>query len=337
MQFPPIMSILVVSLLSGVSPLGALDPDFLDARGFWRLDRSRVLASLQPEVPAPAKPVEEPVQAPSGPAEAEPRIPKDSPYPSILQNNLVVSYYGSPRSTKMGILGEQSLEETGRKLKVTAKEWDAVNGEQGVIPALHLIYATVWSDANVGILSDEVIRKYVEYAAANGMIVVLDHQIGKNDVEKCMRQMLPWLKYPNVHLALDPEWMTETPGKVIGSMHARDLNKAQQIMQDYLVSIGAKERRMLIVHQFHFRQILERETVRDDFDMIDLIHNADGFGSVSLKMDTYRFVAKARNMPVKGFKLFYPKSWKSKGFDSPLMTPAQVLAIKPRPVFINYQ
>lgn len=322
-------------------PLCAVDPDLRSLEGVWNLNPDRVLVNygsrlpVQPETGSPAWRLASELEAAG--VDLSLVAPKPGPNSSILSNNIVVAYYGHPRSTKMGILGEQSIEETGRLLKAEAARWDAVNGDEGVIPAFHLIYATVWADANVGVLSDEVVKQYVDYAAANNMIVVLDHQLGKYPVEDCMKKMLPWLQYPNVHLAIDPEWKTLNPGKEIGSIYARDVNRAQELMQEYLTGMGAKERRMLIVHQFHYRQILEREQVRDDFDLIDLIHNADGFGSTTLKLDTYRYVAKATNMPVKGFKLFFPKSWKSAGYDKPLMEPAEVLQLKPRPVFINYQ
>ncbi len=33
------------------------------------------------------------------------------------------------------------------------------------------------------------------------MIVFIDHQIGRFDPVASLRRMLPWLAYPNVHLA----------------------------------------------------------------------------------------------------------------------------------------
>lgn len=260
-----------------------------------------------------------------------------SVYPSLLDNNMIVAYYGNPFSTRMGILGEQSIPETANLLKLKSAEYDVLNGEQNVVPAFHLIYATVWEDANVGYLSEAKIKEYVDYAAANDMIVILDHQLGKFDVAASVTRMLPWLKYPNVHLAIDPEWKTVNPGKEIGSIKAEDVNVAQQLIEDYLEKEGIEQKKIFIVHQFNWRMISNREQVRSDFPRVDLIHNADGFGAPALKMDTYNFVANARNMPVKGFKLFYPKAWKSDGFDQPLMTPEQVLSIYPKPVYINYQ
>jgi hypothetical protein len=290
------------------------------------------------ESPANPEAVANPDESPAPAASPEAVLPKIAGlYPSLLDNNMIVAFYGSPFSTKMGILGEQSMEETVRLVKLKAAEWDAINGDQRVIPAFHLIYGTVWADANVGILSDKIIQQYIDCAARNDMIVVLDHQLGKNDPVECVRSMLKWLKYPNVHLAIDPEWKTINPGKEIGSINAGDINRSQELIQEYLVKEKIEQKKLFIVHQFNWKMIINRELVRSDFDRIDLIHNADGFGSPDLKLGTYKFVSLATNMPVKGFKLFFPKPWKTEGFDKPMMSPEQVLNLNPRPVFINYQ
>lgn len=258
-------------------------------------------------------------------------------YASVLQNQMVVAYYGSPRSTRMGILGEQSLEETARLLKIQAAEWDAANGDQKVAPAFHLIYATIWPDGNLGFLPDSTVQQYVDYAAANGFLVVLDHQLGKYAPVEAVRPLLKWLKYPHVHLAIDPEWKTPTPGKEIGSIRAQDVNDVQQLMQDYMVQEKIEMKKILIVHQFHYKMIAQREQVRSDFERVDLVHHIDGYGVPGLKRNIYNAMARAENMPIKGFKLFLPKSWKSVGFDSPLLTVPQVLNLTPRPVYVSYQ
>ncbi len=256
---------------------------------------------------------------------------------SVLENQIVVAYYGQPSSTRMGILGEQSIVEGKRKLDQTVKEWELVSGGKSVLPAFHLIYATCYPDAEVGMLSASTVLRYIEFAAQNGMVVILDHQLGKYSIEAAMKTMLPWLKYPNVHLAIDPEWKTPNPGIELGIITATEVNKAQQMMEDYLMAENLPGKRMLILHQFHAKTLSQRSEVRSDYARIDLVHHADGFGPPQLKLDTYRFLAGMTNLPVKGFKLFLPKAWKSKGMDIPLLTPAQVMMLKPQPVYISYQ
>ena len=269
----------------------------------------------------------------------DPPLPTIPPvvYPSLLQDQMIVAYYGSPKSKKMGILGEQSLEETGRLLKIQASEWDGLNGEQKVLPALHLIYATIWPDGNLGILPDSTVQAYVEYAAKNSMIVVLDHQLGKYAPVEAVRSMLKWLKYPQVHLAVDPEWKTENPGLEIGTVKASDINDIQKLMQDFLIQENIMQKKILIVHQFHYKMISDRDQVRSDFERIDLIHHIDGFGAPGLKKTIYAAMSRTPNLPIKGCKLFLPKSWKIAGFDIPMLTPTQVLGLTPKPVYISYQ
>ena len=78
--------------------------------------------------------------------------------------------------------------------------------------------------------------------------------------------------------------------------------------------------------------------MRTDYENVILIHNFDGFGKEQLKRAMYKVHrGPPDHLPLKGFKLFYPKSWKTDGFDVPLMTPEQVLRLDPKPVYVNYQ
>jgi hypothetical protein len=152
-----------------------------------------------------------------------------------------------------------------------------------------------------------------------------------------MERILPFLKYPNVHLALDPEWRTQKPMQEIGSITAAELNAAQKQMQEYIVANDIPGLRMLVVHQFQNKMISGRETVRADFERVLLIHTADGFGSPALKRHSYAQNAKAKNIPLKGFKLFLKSGLPGAGFDEPLLNPSEVMALDPEPVLIMYQ
>ncbi len=323
-----------------------------------------LLASYEPQAidpgsPDPVGPRPEPLVAPSE-ATAEPRLPSIESDPpatlilpdpdvegrwpgveltadSVVAEAQVIAYYGHPFSRFMGILGEKPIEEMTEQLRARAAEYDAINGSLGVAPAFHIIYGTVYEDASIGILREYKLLEYIEFARANDLLVFLDHQIGNGTVDEAIRTMLPYLRYENVHLAIDPEWATDSPGEVIGGVHAEDINHAQQLMQDYLEQEGLPGTRMLVVHQFNHRMIDERELVRTDFPRVRLIHHADGFGSPPQKRDSFRFNAIAGNMPLKGFKLFYPKSWRDGGFDVPLMSPLEVMQLDPVLVYIQYQ
>jgi hypothetical protein len=83
--------------------------------------------------------------------------------------------------------------------------------------------------------------------------------------------------------------------------------------------------------------ISSRERVRAGSDRVRLIHCADGFGSPSIKKQSYAYNAQAKNMPLKAFKLFYNFGIPGAGYDNPLLSPEDVYALNPRPYLIMYQ
>jgi hypothetical protein len=63
---------------------------------------------------------------------------------------------------------------------------------------------------------------------------------------------------------------------------------------------------------------------------VQLVINMDGFGPPARKRSSYRTAQLGVTAPRMGIKLFYRN-------DDPRMSPADVLALEPRPVFVNYQ
>ena len=255
---------------------------------------------------------------------------------SFLLNNDILAYYGHPNSRNMGILGRYSLEELDQMLTALAAEYEAAGGRK-VRKAFYLIYGTVWPKGEIGIMSDDLLMRYIEYGLKNDFLIFVDHQIGRYDPVDSLKRILPWLRYPNVHLALDPEWRTTKPMVEIGSVTADELNRAQQVMEDYIIENNLPGERMLVIHQFDYGMIRNRRDVKTDFNRVRFIHCSDGFGPPHTKLDTYHFNSQAVNMPLKGFKLFYNFNIPGAGYDNPLMTPSQVYALKPRPYIIMYQ
>lgn len=256
---------------------------------------------------------------------------------SVLLNNDVFALYGKPGARNMGILGQYSISDLEPVMEKFIQDYDGANGPRGIIPAFYIIFGTCWPEGEIGILSDTVIRQYIEFAQTRGWYVFLDHQIGKNTVEDAMKKLLPYLKYPNVQLALDPEWRTTKPMQEIGSVTAEELNNAQKMMQDYMIANSLPGRKMLVVHQFKPKMISNRSDVRSDFELVQLIHCADGFGSPMLKKSTYALNAEATNIPIKSFKLFSKPTVEKAGYDIPMMSPSDVFLLNPRPYLIMYQ
>ncbi|MDR2536117.1 MAG: hypothetical protein LBD29_08820 [Treponema sp.] len=256
---------------------------------------------------------------------------------SILLNDDILAYYGHPNSRNMGILGRYSMEELDAQLTKLAAEYRAVSGGRGIRKAFYIIYGTVWPAGEIGIINEALLLRYIDYALKHNMLVFIDHQIGKYHPLDAIKRMFPYLKYPNVHLALDPEWRTTKPMKEIGSVTADEINQAQKAMEDYIIANKIPGERLLVIHQFNIHMIRNRERVRANFTRVRLVHCADGFGAPHLKRDSYAVNAQATNMPIKGFKLFYNFGIPGAGYDNPLLTPKQVYELNPRPYIIMYQ
>jgi hypothetical protein len=256
---------------------------------------------------------------------------------SLLLNNDILAFYGHPRSQMMGILGRYSIEDLDKRLTGLAKEYEAVSGGRKVLKAFYIIFGTVWPQGEIGYLGEETLKRYIDYGIKNDILIFIDHQIGRYDPIDSLKRMLPWLQYPNVHLALDPEWRTTKPMQEIGTVTAAELNRAQKVMEDYIIENKIPGERMLVIHQFNWRMISDRNTVNSNYRHVRLVHCADGFGAPNVKRDSYASNAQAVNMPIKGFKLFYNFNIPGAGYDHPLLTPKEVYGLNPRPYIIMYQ
>jgi hypothetical protein len=249
----------------------------------------------------------------------------------------IIAFYGSPNSSRMGILGQYSLEDLVSFMDSYANYYDAINGEEGVVPAFFIVYGTVWPGGEIGYLGLSKLKPYLDYAQAHGMLVFIDHQLGRYSVREAMERLLPFLKYPCANLALDPEWHTERPMEEIGWIDAEEVNEAQAMMRDYMAENGIRGKKILVVHQFNWKMIARRELVRSDFENVVLIHDSDGFGTPEWKIGSYAYNSLATNMPLKGFKLFFETDVSGAGYDTPLLPPEEVLKLRPRPVLVMYQ
>jgi hypothetical protein len=307
--------------------------------------------SVEKAADVPAVTVEQAAEAPQALAAAEPGKPEvadgtggeEIPAPppaSILLDSDILAFYGHPVAKYMGILGRHPKDELLAKLSALADEYRAESGGRGIVMAFYIIYGTVQKHGNIFTMSqinEPLLIEWIEYARERGVLIFLDHQIGKYDPVESLATMFPYLKYPNVHLALDPEWRTTKPMEEFGYVTADEINRAQQTMEKYMIENNIEGERMLVIHQFREVMIRNRADVKADFERVRLVHCMDGVGTPAEKLDTYKFNALAKNMPVKAFKLFYDFKLPGVLVDRPLLTPKEVYALDPRPVVIMYQ
>jgi hypothetical protein len=291
-----------------------------------------------PERPTPKKRTASaaaPAPEPVWPVEGPPTLPG-----SIFPERRIVAFYGNPLSKRMGILGELPPEQMLAKLDREVAAWNAADPETPVQPALHLI--TVVAQASPGRdgkyrarMDSSLIEKVYGWAQQKNAILFLDLQVGKSRLEDELPRLTNFLKRPDVHLAIDPEFSMKrggAPGTRIGTFDAADINYAVRFLAD-LVTDQQLPPKVLVVHRFTRDMLTGHKRINLD-SRVQIVIDMDGWGPPSLKRDSYRAYVYRYPVQFTGFKLFYKNDTK-KGH--PLMTPAQVLALKPKPVYIQYQ
>ncbi len=257
----------------------------------------------------------------------------------FFASNQIVAYYGHPQARWMGIVGRYPKETLGPMLRRTAASYDRLNGSRGTVPAFYLIWGSAQPRGEIQFLDKSLLESYIRYTATNGFLLILDHQIGKYGPVNAVEQLLPFLRYPHIHLAIDPEWRTLRPMKEIGYVTGEELNQAQALMKQYMLTNRIPGKRMLIVHQFEDKMYQRRELVRSTYDPVLFVHSVSGWGSPSMKLGTWGRHSLATNLPHKAFKLWYYPGVRRPGlhYDYPLMTHQAVLSLRPSPVLIIYQ
>jgi len=285
-------------------------------------------AKVKPKPPARPKPVW-PVKGPES-------LPG-----SILPDKRIVAYYGNPMSKRMGILGEISPEAMLRRLDKEVAAWTKADSTTPAVPALHLIAVVAQGSAGAdgmwrARMSDSLIARVHGWAQKHGALMFLDVQVGKSTLQKELPRLAQWLSKPDVHLGIDPEFSMKTghaPGKRIGTMDARDINYASEFLQE-LVTEHELPPKVLVVHRFTRPMVTNYRNIKLD-PRVQIVIQMDGWGNHSLKKDSY--IAYVHNEPVQftGFKIFYKNDVRRKGWT--LMKPADVLALHPRPLYIQYQ
>ena len=251
-----------------------------------------------------------------------------------------MAFYGHPRSERMGILGELPPAQMLAKLDQEVEAWRQADPGTPVRAALHAI--AVMATGNPGDdgkyrlrLPKSAIEEVIGWAAQRDAIVILDIQPGHSTVAEELRHLLPYLRRPNVHLALDPEWRMSgdaVPGRRIGSMRAAEVNHAIAELAK-LVEADGLPPKVLVVHRFTQAMLPDANRIQQDA-RVQLVLNMDGWGPPHTKIDSYRSWVARAPVPYKGFKLFYKNDRRN---GSRMMTPQDLLALSPVPIYVQYQ
>ena len=246
---------------------------------------------------------------------------------ALLPFNRIIAYYGNLYSTRMGILGELPKAQMFAKLKQEMKVWEKADPETPVIPALHYVVTTAQeSPGNGGMyrlrMPSSQIEKVIAMAEEINAIVFLDIQVGLSTLEKEIPAIEQYLKNPKVHL-----------GIVIGSFDASDVNYAA----NYLASLVKKYNlppKILVLHRFTQGMMKDVKSIKL-IPEVQFVMDMDGWGAPARKINTYKQFVYAEPLQFTGFKLFYKNDLK----ETPkrLLSPSELLALKPVPMYIQYQ
>ena len=138
----------------------------------------------------------------------------------LLPANRILSYYGFPTNELMGILGEYSKEDLLPLLQEQAAAYEAADPSRPVKLAYEVIASVAQRDAGADgnyleYTDSGWIQEYVHFTAANDLLLILDMQYGRNSTEQEIDGVEEYLRYPHVHLALDPEFHV-ADGEVAG-------------------------------------------------------------------------------------------------------------------------
>jgi len=263
--------------------------------------------------------------------EPPPELPRGGR--SVLPEYRVVAYYGAPQARELGALGIGKPDGAARRLARQAKPYRRPNRPE--LPALELIAVIANADAGEDGMyrsrqKDKVIRRYLRAARRAKALLLLDIQPGRSDFFTETTRLKKWLAEPDVGLALDPEWRVtegQVPGQVIGHVSSREVN-ATSAWLDQLIKREGLPEKLFVIHQFTDDMVDHTKLKRRD--NLATVLNVDGFGGQAIKKAKYRRFAREAREFHPGFKLFYEE-------DTNLMTPRQVMRMKPRPDLIVYE
>lgn len=270
------------------------------------------------------------------------RVKSVYPLPgAVLPFKRIVAYYGNFYSKRMGILGELPEEEMLAKLKTEVAAWQKADSSMSVVPAIHYIAVTAQGapgkDKRYRLrMPFDQIDKALETAKKIDALVFIDIQVGLSNLEAEIPLLEKYLRMPNVHLGIDPEFSmkdSSLPGKKIGTFDAVDINYTTGYLAK-LVQESHIPPKVLIIHRFtqgmvtNYSKIQLRPEVQVVMDM-------DGWGGVPHKQTTYKLFIQREPVQFAGFKLFYKNDFRQP--NSRIMTPEEVLQLKPQPVYIQYQ
>jgi hypothetical protein len=241
----------------------------------------------------------------------------------------------------MGVLGEYPTAQLLAMLASTTAKWEAADPTTPVVPAIQYIAVVAQGTAGkegkyILRMPDDQIDHALDLANQIHGIVFLDIQVGLSTLQYELPQLEKYLKMPQVHLGIDPEFSMKSgdrPGTVIGTFDAADVNYAAQYLAK-LVQENHLPPKVLVVHRFTQAMLTNYKKIQP-LPEVQVVLDMDGWGSQAKKKNTYNRVIAPEPIQFTGIKLFYKADLKAPS--TGMLTTTEVLNLTPAPIYIQYQ
>jgi hypothetical protein len=261
---------------------------------------------------------------------------------AILPESRIIAYYGNLYSKKMGVLGEYTPDKMWKMLQKEMENWQNADSITPVIPALH--YIAVVAQHTAG--KDGMYRFRMPASQIDSVLriaemqpntlVFLDIQVGLSTIQKELPLLEAYLKLPNVHLGLDPEFSMKDgsqPGRKMGTFDAADINYCSEYLANLVQEFNLPPK-VFVIHRFTKKMLTNYQNIQLRPE-VQIVVNMDGWGAPYLKFATHNRYIYREPVQFTGFKFFYKNDIKNPPHQ--FLTPEKVLTLQPQPIYIQYQ
>ena len=258
---------------------------------------------------------------------------------SIFPDHRLVGFCGTPGAPALGEL-QGNLAVKSKALVGYAEKY--AGSERKVLPVYELIAVVVQSGAGGDgkyrrRVDDGVVDTYLRLARESHGLLLLNIQPGQSDFLTEVKQFEKYLREPDVGLALDPEWAMKSgqrPGKFFGQTTGAEINGVAEYLSKVIADDDLPEK-ALVFHHVNRHVVKDEETIKA-YPGVVVIDSVDGLGPKWSKVETYNnlMLIMPRATVHAGFKLFFDEDRRN---GNQLMTPVEVLRLKPQPEYVMYE
>jgi hypothetical protein len=298
--------------------------------------RSSPSAAATP-TPSPEPSTASPTPSPTPTSEPDgPTLPRGGR--EVFPTYRLVGYAGLTGASTLGRLGTGPLDQRVRELERRAAAYQAGRKTLPVLEVITtIVQASPGRDGKYRIrLTDEQIEVYLKAARKRKALLLLNLQPGQSEFLIEAKAYERWLKEPDVGVALDPEWAMDPgqrPGGAYGHTTGAELNQTAAYLAELVEAHGLPEK-VMVYHQVA-KSVVRAESRLKPHPGVVMVKSVDGLGPPGPKKNTYRVVNKTTPKHVHaGFKLFFDEDTEG---GSRLMTPREVLALRPQPEYVMYE